>query len=412
MTKPADDTAATLNRDCRCNVVDLAHVRERLDAVVAGAQPILESHPHLFSAIPVFLQRDHFTEMQRAIAAIETVVGSEPWRRAVLASAPDIARHETKAHGVFFGYDFHIGAEGPRLIEINTNAGGAFLNVAARDAQIACCEAARDAFGTPMTGAQLEEEIVAMFRNEWRLARGDAPLRAIAIVDDEPTSQFLYPEFLLAKRLFESRGITTHIVDTAALRIVDGRVVADGEPIDLVYNRSTDFQLESASSAVLRRAYLDDLAVVTPHPRAHALFANKRNLVWLSDGARLAELGASRDTIEALGRTIPVTREVAGCEETWWKSRKDWFFKPESGFGSRGTYRGDKLTRRVFAEVMSGDYIAQQLTPPGERLEMKADIRCYTYEGRIQLMVARLYQGQTTNFRTAGGGFAPVYVTQ
>jgi hypothetical protein len=25
-------------------------------------------------------------------------------------------------------------------------------------------------------------------------------------------------------------------------------------------------------------------------------------------------------------------------------------------------------------------------------------------------MAARLYQGQTTNFRTVGGGFAPVYV--
>jgi hypothetical protein len=25
-------------------------------------------------------------------------------------------------------------------------------------------------------------------------------------------------------------------------------------------------------------------------------------------------------------------------------------------------------------------------------------------------MAARLYQGQTTNFRTHGGGFAPVYV--
>jgi hypothetical protein len=26
------------------------------------------------------------------------------------------------------------------------------------------------------------------------------------------------------------------------------------------------------------------------------------------------------------------------------------------------------------------------------------------------LTAARLYQGQTTNFRTPGGGFAPVYV--
>jgi hypothetical protein len=105
-------------------------------------------------------------------------------------------------------------------------------------------------------------------------------------------------------------------------------------------------------------------------------------------------------------------------DEDWWRDRKAWFFKPESGFGSRGAYRGDKLTRRVFAEVVRGDYIAQEYAPPGERSHstggdaksLKVDIRCYVYEGEIQLMAARLYQGQTTNFRTAGGGFAPVYV--
>jgi len=37
-------------------------------------------------------------------------------------------------------------------------------------------------------------------------------------------------------------------------------------------------------------------------------------------------------------------------------------------------------------------------------------VRLYTYDGRLLLMAARLYQGQTTNFRTAGGGFAPIYV--
>ena len=40
---------------------------------------------------------------------------------------------------------------------------------------------------------------------------------------------------------------------------------------------------------------------------------------------------------------------------------------------------------------------------------MKADFRCYVYAGRIQCVAARLYQGQTTNFRTPGGGFAPVF---
>jgi hypothetical protein len=40
---------------------------------------------------------------------------------------------------------------------------------------------------------------------------------------------------------------------------------------------------------------------------------------------------------------------------------------------------------------------------------MKFDRRAYTYDGAVQWVAARLYQGQTTNFRTPGGGFAPVY---
>jgi hypothetical protein len=58
--------------------------------------------------------------------------------------------------------------------------------------------------------------------------------------------------------------------------------------------------------------------------------------------------------------------------------------------------------------------------PPSERIlardgtndEMKLDIRAYAYGGRVQLLAARLYQGQTTNFRTPGGGFAPVFVVK
>ena len=40
---------------------------------------------------------------------------------------------------------------------------------------------------------------------------------------------------------------------------------------------------------------------------------------------------------------------------------------------------------------------------------LKFDLRAYTYAGDVMWMAARLYQGQTTNFRTPGGGFAPVY---
>jgi hypothetical protein len=47
----------------------------------------------------------------------------------------------------------------------------------------------------------------------------------------------------------------------------------------------------------------------------------------------------------------------------------------------------------------------------GPQTTMKVDVRNYVYDGQVQLLAARLYQGQTTNMRTAGGGFAPVLTT-
>ena len=89
------------------------------------------------------------------------------------------------------------------------------------------------------------------------------------------------------------------------------------------------------------------------------------------------------------------------------------------GYGSKAAYRGDKLTRRVFEEIIAGEYVAQTLVPPSSRrlapegegsaaVELKLDLRNYVYDGAVQLVSARLWQGQTTNFRTPGGGFAPV----
>lgn len=420
MTARHSSAAETLNSTCHCAATDLPRLRERIDRVTGSTQSIVHSHPNLFSKIPVFLEPGHFAQMAASIRAIEQVVKTQSFRTKVLAHAPSIASMPAPQAGVFLGYDFHIGAAGPRLIEINTNAGGAFLNVAARDHQIACCDVASEYLARLPTSKQLESTILEMFQRERKLAGRTSPLRSIAIVDDKPGSQFLYPEFLLAKQLFESAGIRTHIADVSILKLDGDRVVVDGDPVDLIYNRSTDFYLQSPAAHVLRDAFERNLAVVTPHPGAFALYANKQNLTLLSDADSLAALGIDKPSIDLLTQVVPPTHCVKGEDETWWRDRKDWFFKPESGFGSRGAYRGDKLTRRVFADVVRGGYIAQKIAPPGERahatddgtMSLKVDIRCYVYEGEIQLMAARLYQGQTTNFRTAGGGFAPVYIVQ
>ena len=45
----------------------------------------------------------------------------------------------------------------------------------------------------------------------------------------------------------------------------------------------------------------------------------------------------------------------------------------------------------------------------GVEHRLKLDLRNFVYRGAVQLVSARLYQGQTTNFRTRGGGFAAVF---
>lgn len=175
------------------------------------------------------------------------------------------------------------------------------------------------AFQPPANLARLEETFFAMFREEWRRQRGDASLARIAIVDDDPAGQYLYPEFLLFEHLFARAGVEAVIADAA---------------------------------------------------------------------------------------------------ECLWAERRGLFFKPASGYGSKVAYRGDKLTRRVWEAILVGDCVAQAIAPPSERLtqvggttaEFKLDVRVYVYAGDIQLVAARLYAGQTTNFRKPGGGFAPVFV--
>ena len=422
----ADSVADLLNASCRCITVDREALAERLEsrADTAGLfASICANQPNLFAALPVFVSRAHVDAMREVIEAVEHALAVPAVRDTLLAYAPGIAHVDHGPRGVFLGYDFHLGPDGPRLIEINTNAGGALLNAALGAAQKACCDevgllmASALASGSPGLDA-FEDEVVAMFRAEWRLARGDAPLARVAIVDDEPTAQYLHPEFLLFRRLFERAGLAASVVDPRELQHAGGRLRLGDAPVDLVYNRLTDFALASDASAALRSAYLANEVVVTPHPRAHALYADKRNLVLLGDAERLVALGVAADTARTLGRGIPRTTVVDPARgDDWWAQRKQWFFKPVDGYGGKAAYRGDKLTRGAWQQVLERPYVAQALVPPSERTitvdgelrQLKLDLRNYVYDGRVQLVAARLYQGQTTNFRTVGGGFAPVF---
>ncbi|MBI4985548.1 MAG: hypothetical protein HZC24_09465 [Rhodocyclales bacterium] len=410
--------AARLNADCQCLSLDGERLRAELEHESPGFYAeVMEGRPHLFSGSMVFVGGNDAERMAELIAAIERVIALPEYRAHVSAWAPAIARRERRERGVFLGYDFHLDPDGPRLIEINTNAGGALLNAILARAQQACCDEARAALPGILGSDTPEHLFMAMFRAEWFAARGDAPLRTVAIVDAEPRTQYLHPEFQLFQRLFARHGIDTVICDPRELALGRDGLRHGATKIDLVYNRLTDFALADPAHAALRQAYHDDIVAMTPHPRAHALYADKRNLVALCDDALLASWGVDAATRAQLAAGIPHTELVsAECAEDFWARRKHLFFKPAAGYGSKAAYRGDKITKRVFEEVLAGAYIAQALVPPssrrlevdGKMTELKVDLRNYVYAGRVQLVAARLWQGQTTNFRTPGGGFAPV----
>jgi hypothetical protein len=318
------------------------------------------------------------------------------------------------------GYDFHLGASGPKLIEVNTNAGGAFLNAFLARAQSACCREAEDAIELT-AAADFEAAVWKMFEQEWRSQGRAGQPRTLAIVDERPAEQYLYPEFLLAQRAFERRDLNAVIVDPAELSFAKGRLRRGGEQIDLVSNRLVDFALDGERHQALRDAYTAGAVVLTTNPRNHALLGGQAQ----SDGAvrpaapahwRLSPL--QRRSLSALPRTILVSAESA---QELWSARKRYFFKPAGGHGGKAVYRGDKMTRAVWDAVQrgGGGYIAQELAVPTERRiridgevqALELDVRLYTYAGWPLLTAARVYQGQTTNFRTLGGGFAPVFVT-
>ncbi len=408
-------SAEDLHRACFCLAVDPAQLRTHLHQVLAahGAPaPMADAHAHLFAALPVFVPAASVRAMERVVTAIESVVATPLYRAAVRAWSPDIAAFDPGSPGGLLGLDFHLGPDGPRLIEINTNPGGVLINALLVKAQQLCMPT----LSAPAVGAEdVDTAALDVLLAEWDAQAPGGRQGMVAIVDQAPAQQYLYPEFLLFQDRFRARGIEAVVCDPGELAYAGDRLHLGGRAIGFVYNRCTDFALAEPSSAALRAAYLDRAVAVSPHPLGHALYADKRNLGLLGDRGFLERTGVDAGAVDCLTRCVPRTEVMTDANrDDLWQRRKQLFFKPAGGFGGKASYRGDKLTHRAWQQMAGNDYVAQALVPPSQRhlsagdVPLKVDIRCYAYRGRPLLFAARTYQGQTTNFRTPGGGFAPV----
>ncbi|PMX94971.1 hypothetical protein C1Y18_36510, partial [Pseudomonas sp. MPR-R5A] len=74
----------------------------------------------------------------------------------------------------------------------------------------------------------------------------------------------------------------------------------------------------------------------------------------------LREWGFDPAIVDTLVAGIPATERVdKASAERLWAGRRQFFFKPAGGYGSKAAYRGEKLKKSVWAEILESDYVAQ-----------------------------------------------------
>lgn len=295
--------------------------------------------------------------------------------------------------GVCMSYDFHLSIdEQPELIEINTNA--SFLALGLEMYEF---------LKIPNSAAIFNEQsLIDMFKAESKLASGRNETQ-IAIMDEAPDQQRLYLEFLIYDSLFKKHQMKSQIVDLSNLDQLKLDLLRTST---LIYNRYTDFYLLEEKSKKLKELYNLNQVQLSPNPYEYFLLADKERFI---DWSKQTE-------IEKPQSLLPTYDLGLEDKEKIWTERKNLFFKPKNSFGSKQAYKGSSISRKVFGEVTDSNFIAQRISNAPEveveyqkqKIKFRYDLRCYAYKDELQLIIARLYQGQTTNLRTAGGGFACV----
>jgi len=332
---------------------------------------------NLFSPFQVRLPKEILTQAQDFVRQVFLLRESKNYTK-----PKDILDPGNKS--ILMSYDFHLDqSNNLKLIEINTNA--AFLALGELMYQA-------HELPQPVSGFTLNE-IAENIQEELNL-NGQKDKASIAIIDEEPEKQKLYIEFLVYNEFFKSKGFQSIITDF--------RNIPDN--VNFIYNRYTDFYFDHPESLHLKKLFSEKKVCFSPNPFEYELLANKQRMIdWSIQGL--------------FKKNLPYAQKITSeNQEQIWTERKKYFFKPLQSFGSKQSYRGEKISRKMFEKIPNNGFIAQEyieppkmtfITPSGEQ-EYKFDLRFYAYKDRVQSVIARIYQGQVTNLQTPYGGFAPV----
>jgi hypothetical protein len=362
------------------------------------------------SPFPVKVRFRDLLAMARVAKLLNKLAETPAYRMEIAGGSRPVVQFDPNYGSVFMCYDFHLGEDGPQLIEVNTNAGGGLLALLAHAPAASLAELQLD--------SDLKQQLVAAFVDTYRAYSGDPQSSPgnVFIVDEQPQEQFLFQEMQAFAKVLGEFDINVGIVGPEQLDCSANGVYIEGVKADLLYMRHCDFYLDDPSMAALKGCYLAGLVCLSPNPFDYALLSDKRRLIQFSDVDFLKRMGLSQRQCTQLLRYIPRAQLLAEADEDEiWAQRKKLVFKPVEGFGSQDIYFGKKISRVRFSELDPDGTLVQQLVPPStvavpEQESMKADFRLFAFKDRIFGLTARLYRGRLTNMQTQGGGFAVVSV--
>ncbi len=364
----------------------------------------MENKQNGISPYTVYLARRTLKQMIRAVRSLHALSVNPDYQASLLTELPETAQIPSRHFSVLMGYDFHISAtQQVKLIEVNTNAGGLWF---------ACQCYAQSMRQFPQ---KLADKLLATFLQEFRLYHQDSQAipKLIAIVDSNPKTQFLYPEMQIFVQLFAQAGIQTIIVDPSAIQLQDQALYYQKQRIDLIYNRHCDFYLHSPEMQAIATAWRQKSVCLTPNPRTYGLLADKQRMVNWTQSNIIQDVLPPKEA-QALQRVIPNTLNLSAFQQAQlWSERKQWVFKPTTGYASRGVYIGNKLTKSKFNSFNIDNTLVQAFIKPStittaDDKKFKTDFRLFVYQDTILAVCARIYQGQVTNLRTPHGGFSKI----
>jgi hypothetical protein len=281
------------------------------------------------------------------IRIFDAVTTRASWREAVAKSGPEIARRERSETCFFSAWDFHLPpTQMAGMIEFNDNGSGL------------CCGTDRPAFWELPVSASagrsssprfpLRGPRAGLVEREARAFFGEVPRGLFLVLDDAESLERgkFRCELLLLRDLLRGRGWKAEIASPAETRWEDGRLLAAGEEVSFIVNRSTDFLWESEVFAPVRDAYREGRVYVAPNPFTYVTRSDKQLLELLSRPQRDAELGIRAEERAVLSAHVPETWLLRDDNvDELARRREELVFKPIHGFAGRGLLESSRVGR-------------------------------------------------------------------